>query len=65
MANICIIDSCGNELSPRSTLDICALCRCTVYRWKKRRPAEVLERRRKLTMYQSRMDNVNPNGVKK
>jgi hypothetical protein len=65
MAVICIITSCANEISPRSTLDICPLCRQTLYRWRQRRPAEILERRRKLTMYQSRMDNVNPNGVKK
>ena len=62
---VCIIENCSNEISERSALLVCPLCRCTLYRWRKRRPAEVLERRRRLTMYASRMDNVNPNGVKK
>ena len=54
----CIIENCENTISERSVLDVCALCRNGMYRWKKRRPAEVLERRRKLTMYGSRMDNL-------
>jgi hypothetical protein len=54
----CMITNCGAELSPRSSLPICPLCRSTIYRWRKRRPAEVLERRARLIKYSSRMENL-------
>jgi hypothetical protein len=54
----CIIDSCENPLSPRSKLTICETCRSGMGTWLKRRPAEVIERRRKLHMYDSRMDQL-------
>lgn len=57
--DVCIIINCNTKLSPRSSLSVCPLCRQTLYRWRARRPAEVLERRRRLTMYSSRMDNLN------
>jgi hypothetical protein len=56
--NLCLITNCKAPLSPRSALPICPLCRQTIYRWRARRPAEVLERRRRLTMYSSRMENL-------
>jgi hypothetical protein len=55
---ICIIANCGNDLSPRSELEICPLCRSTLYRWSYRRPAEVLQRRARLVMYSDRMTHV-------
>jgi len=61
----CIIENCDNSISERSQLTICPLCRCTLYRWSSRRPAEVLERRRRLTMYSSRMDNLNERRARK
>lgn len=61
----CIIEKCSNEITARSELAICPLCRQTLYRWRQRRPAEVLERRRRLTMYSSRMDNLRNAGDRK
>jgi hypothetical protein len=55
----CVIEKCDNVLSPRSELKICALCRATINRWAARRPGEVLERQRKLTMYGDRLNNLN------
>ncbi len=57
MAN-CIINGCENTISPRSHLKICALCRAGIGRWMKRRPKDIMERRRKLTMYNDRMANI-------
>ena len=55
----CIIVNCDNAIKERSELSICELCRQTLYRWSYRKPAEVLERRRKLTMYGDRMIHVD------
>ena len=54
----CLITNCPIEISQRSQLTICPQCRGTLYRWNKRRPAEVMQRRSNLTKYSSRMDNV-------
>jgi len=55
----CAIDDCINDTRSGSLLAICALCRASMYRWKKRRPAEVLERRRRLSMYTNRMEKLD------
>ena len=55
MPRRCAIDRCENDISDRSKLDICPTCRSGLYYWRKRRPAEILERRRKLTMYDARL----------
>ena len=52
----CIIAGCENDINPRSKLSICELCRSGMGRWRKRRPAEVMERRRKLTVYGNRIE---------
>jgi len=54
----CSIKECDNELSPRSKLRICALCRATICRWEYRRVSEVLHRMTQLVRYSSRMDEV-------
>lgn len=59
MSKYCIITNCENEISARSELSICALCRSTLYRWSYRRPAEVVHRRERLAMYADRMTHVD------
>lgn len=54
----CIIENCNKELLPHARLPLCSLCRSSIGRWQKRRPAEVLERRRKLHLYDARMEEV-------
>jgi hypothetical protein len=55
---ICIIENCGNELSERSTLEICPTCRSSLYNWRKRKPAAVIERRKRLRKYDARMSTI-------
>ena len=52
---LCIIEACGNELAPGSRLNACAACRANFSYWRHKRPAQVLERRRKLLKYSDRM----------
>lgn len=52
---ICETINCGNELSGRSQLTTCQTCRSSLYYWKKKRPAEVLDRRRRLHKYDDRL----------
>jgi hypothetical protein len=54
----CAMDLCGNELTAHARLDFCVNCRGSIGRWSKRRPAEVLERRRKLHLYDNRMSEL-------
>lgn len=54
----CSIENCENPLSPRSKLPICALCRGSMGSWQKRKPAEIKERRRRLHLYDSRMEQL-------
>lgn len=61
----CVIAGCDNELSPRSRLDECPACRANLISWLKRRPAEVLERRLKLNLYDSRMQAILPGSAEK
>ena len=53
----CAIEGCGNSVSENSEHDTCLLCRGSRWYWRKKRPAQILERRRKLTMYGSRLEN--------
>lgn len=55
---ICAMDLCGNALTVHARLDFCSNCRSSIGRWTKRRPAEVLERRRKLHLYDNRMSEL-------
>ena len=52
----CKTEGCDGDATARH--DTCTNCRAGVSRWSKRRPAEVLERRRKLTVYGARVDVV-------
>lgn len=63
--SLCIIINCEEELSRKSKLQICPLCRQTLYRWSHRRPAEVLQRRSNLEKYSDRMENVKIKGARK
>jgi hypothetical protein len=54
----CKTEGCEGELSERSKLDTCANCRANVRGWLKRRPAEVLYRRQRLTLFTTRIDEV-------
>lgn len=60
MAKPCIYASqgCDNEIPPGSKLPACPTCRASIHRWEKRRPAEVLDYRRRLSKYSARMDEV-------
>lgn len=49
----CIIDECENDATGR--MRTCALCRASMHRWEKRRPAEILERSQKLNLWRGRM----------
>lgn len=51
----CAIDGCDEEVREDSKSGLCHVCRASVYYWVKKRPAQVLVRRRKLTKYQSRL----------
>lgn len=55
---ICILCD-QNEVSEKARLPTCANCRASVHNWEKRRPAEVLQRRRNLAVYDARMQQVN------
>lgn len=57
-ANSCSIAGCDNPISPRSHFTACPLCRASMGTWLKRRAAEIVERRRKLQMYDSRMSEL-------
>lgn len=50
---ICIINGCDNEAGKR--MKTCDLCRASMHRWEKRRPAEILQRSLQLNLYRNRM----------
>lgn len=52
----CITDHCDNLLSDRSKLEECQQCRSAFYYWKRKRPAQIIQRRAALTKYGSRLD---------
>lgn len=51
---------CSAELSPKARCTECSTCRANLLYWLKRRPAEVLKRRRDLNLYESRMQAILP-----
>lgn len=55
----CSIENCEQELSPRSNLGVCPTCRGSINAWRKRRPAEVLQRRQNLHRYDARMSEIS------
>jgi hypothetical protein len=54
-ANMCTVDGCDNPLMAGSSSLECKLCRGSRWYWDQRTPAQILERRRKLTMYKARL----------
>jgi hypothetical protein len=54
----CPTEGCEETVSVRSKFKVCVLCRSSQRRWMDRKPAEVLERRRKLRMYDDRLNYV-------
>ncbi len=50
------IHGCGNEIKKGSSLNECTTCRHALYYWRNKRPAQIIERRRKLNVYGSRLD---------
>ena len=60
MPKACTTEGCDGEVSDsaRPGTTACKNCRAGVGRWMKRRPAEVLLRRTKLTLYGERIDTV-------
>jgi hypothetical protein len=62
---ICILCE-ENELAPRSILLTCRNCRASMGAWGRRPAAEVLNRRRRLHIWDLRMENVvlNPRNIR-
>ena len=61
----CSIPGCVNRISKDSKLPQCPLCRGVRFYWYKKSPAQILERRRKLTMYHGRLvEFFSPKGKK-
>lgn len=54
----CIIPSCSNTIGPLSRLDVCSTCRSSFYYWGKRSPAQMINRREKLKLYDERLQNM-------
>lgn len=54
---ICVLCE-ENELAPKSLLSTCSGCRSSFGRWAKRSNAEIMNRRRKLHIYDMRMEVV-------
>lgn len=52
---MCIHD-CGRPIKKGSRLNECPVCRHALYYWRGKRPAQIVERRRKLNVYGSRLD---------
>jgi hypothetical protein len=53
--NVCSIEGCVNPLMEGATHPECRQCRGSRWYWDQRTPAQILERRRKLTMYRARL----------
>lgn len=47
---------CGRDLAPGSKLPDCQVCRATPRYYKKKRPGQVVRRRKQLSVLTSRMD---------
>lgn len=50
--------STKRELKPNSRFGTCQVCRSSQHRWAKRRPAEILNYRRKLHVYDLRISSL-------
>jgi hypothetical protein len=55
---ICAMPNCINELTENARSTFCVNCRASCGRWSRRRPAEILERRPKLHLYDARMEEL-------
>jgi hypothetical protein len=58
MKRYCLIEGCENEVRKRSKRDICDCCSQGLRYWDERDHSDVIERQRKLKMYQSRMGTI-------
>lgn len=58
MTRMCATFACTNEISDKSKLETCSNCRNGLRYWDKKRPAQRLERRRKLSMYNARISTM-------
>lgn len=56
MGRPCIIENCDNLVSDNSRLDACEVCRASINRWRRRSPAEIFDRRQRLTKYGARLE---------
>jgi hypothetical protein len=54
----CITEECDNSLKPGSKLLHCETCRHGLYYWHRKSVAQVVERQRRLTMLNSRLDAI-------
>jgi hypothetical protein len=52
----CEVEECGNRLPEGSELTTCWQCRAGFRYWRKKKPAEVMLRRRRLRKYQDRLN---------
>lgn len=60
----CAIITCDNPATPKT--QFCENCGANVHTWLRRRPAERLQRKAKLMLYNGRMDTVlEGGGIKK
>lgn len=59
MKRYCFIDGCDKELGPRQKSDICTTCQHGLRYWDGRDHADVIERQRKLGMWQARMSTIS------
>lgn len=51
----CAMRDCENTLTEHTRMKLCVNCRASIGRWENRRTAEILERRRKLHLYDHRV----------
>ena len=56
MAGICCIPGCENEISEHARARTCANCRQNMHNWERRRPAEIVDRARRLRVWRARME---------
>jgi hypothetical protein len=54
----CITEECDNFLKPGSKLLHCTTCRHGLYYWNRKSVAQVVERQKRLTMLNSRLDAI-------
>jgi hypothetical protein len=54
---------CGEPINDRSRLEECPKCRARAVRWIGRPPAQILERRRKLNVWDHTLEDILPGDV--